>query len=698
VSKEGNFFEQYIQTYGYYDLFLIHPDGEIFYTVKHEADYRTNILSGEYANSGLGQLVKRILTHQKIDMSDYALYAPSHNEPAAFVAEPLLLGQNNTQLIVALQLDDTALNSIMSQRAGLGKTGEAYLVGSDQLMRSNSLNQAHYSIKNSLANPTLYSVNTEAVRAVLERDETNTAIVVDYRDQWVLSAYTPLKIGEIRWALLAEIDKDEVFAPIKQLQWKLIQFAVIATVLIIIISLWIIYTIKRPLNDLVTLSQAIASGNLNNDIPTKNKNEVGQLLLGFSTMQTQLRERFQENQKINQELQERFAEDKRVAEEINLVTQMASQGDFSQRINLNNKEGTFKAIGESINRVLDFNQLAITDLMRVFSAIANGNLTQTIVNDYSGELARLKNDTNATINKLIEVLTIIKQSAEIVSIAAKEISEGNFNLSQRTTQQAASLEETAASMEQMTSTVQQNADNAKQANQLAISARDHAEQGHHVVGQAVVAINEINKSSKKINEITTVIDEIAFQTNLLALNAAVEAARAGEYGRGFAVVATEVRTLAQRSAAAAKEIKGLIQDSNLKVEEGTRLVHESGQVLAEIVRAVKKVGDIIAEIAAASTEQSLGIQQVNKAVAQMDEMVEQNSALVEEGAAASESMEEQAQELKRQVEFFSMASRAAVEQPNGQKRSVMTRKPVTTIPKQISKKTDPENKEDWQDF
>jgi len=253
---------------------------------------------------------------------------------------------------------------------------------------------------------------------------------------------------------------------------------------------------------------------------------------------------------------------------------------------------------------------------------------------------------------IMRIVGLVIDSTSSVSVATKQIAQGNMNLSQRTEQQAASLQETTASMEEMTGTVQQNTDNARQASQLAKEARNRAEQGGDLVSSAVAAMTEINTSGKKVADIIGVIDEIAFQTNLLALNAAVEAARAGDQGRGFAVVATEVRSLAQRSAAAAKEIKGLIQDSVSKTEEGTRLVNQSGTTLEEIVRVVKKVSDMVAEIASASEEQSAGIQQVNKAVMQLDEITQQNAALVEEAAAASESMKIQAQNLKKQVAFF----------------------------------------------
>jgi methyl-accepting chemotaxis protein len=264
----------------------------------------------------------------------------------------------------------------------------------------------------------------------------------------------------------------------------------------------------------------------------------------------------------------------------------------------------------------------------------------------------MKSSLNGAVHKLTEMITVVREAVEVVTIGSEEISKGSEDLSQRTSEQASSLEETSASMEQMTSTVKQSADNAKQANQLAIAAREVAEKGGAVTVRAVEAMGEINKSSKKIADIITVIDEIAFQTNLLALNAAVEAARAGEHGRGFAVVASEVRNLAQRSATAAKEIKGLINESIQRVMDGSELVNQSGKTLEEIVNSVKRVTDIIAEISAASQEQASGIDQVNKAIMQMDETTQQNAALVEQTTSASQTMRQQASSLLAHVSLF----------------------------------------------
>jgi methyl-accepting chemotaxis protein len=305
-------------------------------------------------------------------------------------------------------------------------------------------------------------------------------------------------------------------------------------------------------------------------------------------------------------------------------------------------------------------QQAVQEVQGVVRAAIEGNLLERVsLEGKSGLVIALAESINALIENMSSLVSQVKVAANEVYRGAEEISAGNQNLSQRTEEQASSLEETASSMEEMTSTVKQNADNAGQANQLAMAAREQADKGGAVVSRAVKAMTEINESSKKIADIISVIDEIAFQTNLLALNAAVEAARAGEQGRGFAVVASEVRNLASRSATAAKEIKELIQDSVKRVEDGSTLVTQSGATLEQIVTAVKKVSDIIAEITAAGREQSSGIEQVNKAVMQLDELTQQNAALVEQAAAASQSMAEQARSLSESMAKYHVGSASA---------------------------------------
>ncbi|RBB02507.1 methyl-accepting chemotaxis protein, partial [Xanthomonas oryzae pv. oryzae] len=312
--------------------------------------------------------------------------------------------------------------------------------------------------------------------------------------------------------------------------------------------------------------------------------------------------------------------------EIKQLAQAAANGDFTARGNAEQFQFDFRVMVESLNTLMATADGNLQSLSGLLQSIAAGDLTARMSGDFHGVFAQMRDDANATATQLAEIVNGIKQSAVSIKGAASEIASGNQDLSQRTEQQAASLEETAASMEELTSTVKQNAENARQANQLAIGAASVASQGGEIVGKVVQTMSGIEASSKKIADIISVIDGIAFQTNILALNAAVEAARAGEQGRGFAVVASEVRTLAQRSSGAAKEIKELIDDSVQRVTDGSVLVHSAGTTMGEIVASVQRVTDIMGEISAASQEQSAGIEQVNQTVTQMDETTQQNAA------------------------------------------------------------------------
>jgi PAS domain S-box-containing protein len=298
-------------------------------------------------------------------------------------------------------------------------------------------------------------------------------------------------------------------------------------------------------------------------------------------------------------------------------------------------------------------QLAVKQTQEAVSAAKENDLTQRIpLEGKSGEIRDLCGGVNGLLDTMMNVVAEIKASAREVTNASAEIATSTTDLSQRTEEQAASLEETSASMEEISATVKKNAENAQQANVSAGSTREVADRGGQVVAKAVDAMARIEESSRKISDIIGVIDEIARQTNLLALNAAVEAARAGEAGRGFAVVASEVRSLAQRSSQAAKDIKDLITNSNSQVQQGVDLVNRAGTALTEIVDSIKKVAEVVSDIAAASAEQASGLEQVNKALTQMDEVTQQNSALVEENAATAKTLEHQAKAMNDRVNVF----------------------------------------------
>jgi methyl-accepting chemotaxis protein len=427
------------------------------------------------------------------------------------------------------------------------------------------------------------------------------------------------------------------------------------------------FGVAKPMRALVGDLQRMAKGEEIDVTGTERKDEVGETARAVNDIKVMLAE------KARQEAEAKIAQDKltaaerdaamqKVAQEFEAtvggIVQAAVAGDFSQRVDVQGKTGLVLNVGTAINSLCENVAKALDDLIKMLDALAEGDLTRRITADYQGNFAILKDNANKTAERIGATIGEIKRSANEVTNASAEISTSTTDLSQRTEEQAASLEQTSASMEEIAATVKKNAENAQQANGSAANARDVANRGGQVVAKAVEAMGEIEGSSRKISDIIGVIDEIARQTNLLALNAAVEAARAGEAGRGFAVVASEVRNLAQRSSQAAKDIKDLITNSNSQVQDGVELVNKAGSALAEIVDSINQVATIVADIANASGEQATGIEQVNKALTQMDEVTQQNSALVEENAATAKTLDEQARAMSDRVAFFRIADDA----------------------------------------
>ena len=342
----------------------------------------------------------------------------------------------------------------------------------------------------------------------------------------------------------------------------------------------------------------------------------------------------------------------RVEAEVAEVVAAAAAGQLDRRLSTEGRHGFHLALATQLNGLLETNNTSLDELAGLLAALSRGDLSASMSGHYQGVFARMSDAANQTVARLRGIIHGIQQASHAINTASREIAAGNDDLSRRTEQQAANLEETAASMEELTSTVRQNAEHAQRANSLAIGAGQVAREGGQVVDQVVTTMGQIEQASRRIADILSVIDGIAFQTNILALNAAVEAARAGEQGRGFAVVASEVRTLAQRSATAAREIKSLIDDSVSRVSEGSRLVGQAGRTMADVVSSVGDVNALMGEIASASQEQSSGIEQVNQTVMQMDETTQRNAALVEEVSASARAMDQQARSLEQAVAMF----------------------------------------------
>lgn len=386
------------------------------------------------------------------------------------------------------------------------------------------------------------------------------------------------------------------------------------------------------LHDVIRVADALSKGDLNQKITQNYSGLFSLTAKGVNTTVDAL-------SKIVNEIQ-------------GMVDAAANRGEFSYKMDLRDKVGYTKTIAESLNRLSNVTDSGLKDVLRVANALAQGDLTQTIDDEYPGVFGQVKVGVNTTTENLKNLMSEIQEITLIISSASTEIAAGNNDLAHRTEEQAASLEETASSMQELTSTVQHNSDNAKEANSLASGATEIANKGVLVVEEVVSTMANINQSSLRIVDIISVIDDIAFQTNILALNAAVEAARAGEQGKGFAVVAIEVRNLAQRAANAAGEIKRLIGDSVERVSGGSKQVADAGQTMQDIVTAIQEMANIIADITSASIEQSTGISQAGQAISSMDDVTQQNAALVEQIAASSESLEQQTKNLANELAYF----------------------------------------------
>ena len=432
-----------------------------------------------------------------------------------------------------------------------------------------------------------------------------------------------------------------------------------------LIAFFLARGVSNPITALTQSMREMAAGDFDVVLPgLARKDEVGNIARAVDEFkvraaqkaQREAAEKAEQDQRAEAERQAALA---KMADEFQTavgdIVQAAAAGDFSRRVALEGKTGLVLNVGTLINGLCDNVAQALRDLVQMLAALAEGDLSERIVSEYRGDFATLKNNANATAERIGQTIAEIKRAAQEVTSASAEISGSTTDLSQRTEEQAASLEETSASMEEIAATVKKNAENAQQADQSTAKARKIADRSGKVVADAVAAMAQIETSSGKIADIIGVIDEIARQTNLLALNAAVEAARAGDAGRGFAVVASEVRTLAQRSSQAAKDIKDLITNSSGQVQQGVELVNKTGSALDEIAAAIKEVAELVSDIAGASLEQSNGVDQVNKALTQMDEVTQRNAALVEENAATAKTLEQQAKVMDERVGYFRLA-------------------------------------------
>jgi methyl-accepting chemotaxis protein len=637
---------------GYYDLFLFDPDGNLVYSVAKEPDFATNFNEGgPWSDTALGQAFRTSIAAAKGDVAffDFASYAPSDNAPASFVSTPIVKPDGEVAGVLAIQLPIGRINDVMAAADGVGETGEMVLVGADGLFRSDSAKTPVDDILNTKLTSDVVGAAKDGVARAGES--------LGYRDIRAIAYATKVPLNGADWAVVALEDFDEIQQSVVDLRNMLALIGLGLVALVAVAGLAVARSVTKPIARLTRTMGDIADGDLDAEIRgVDGQDELGEMARAVEVFrengikvasmteeqQAASEQRRVERAEMMQELQQAFGD----------VVNAATGGDFSKRIDAEFADAELNTLAASINNLVATVERGLGESGEVLAALAQTDLTKRVEGHYEGAFKRLKMDTNDVANKLTEIVGQLRQTSRGVKSATGEILAGANDLSERTTKQAATIEETSAAMEQLASTVMQNARNAEEASGKSRTVSQTAEEGGEVMHEATQAMEKITHSSSKISNIIGMIDDIAFQTNLLALNASVEAARAGEAGKGFAVVAVEVRRLAQSAAEASSEVKALIEQSADEVAGGTRLVASAAEKLEAMLDAVRENNVLMDQIARESREQASAIEEVNTAVRQMDEMTQHNAALVEETNAAIEQTEAQASELDRIVDVF----------------------------------------------
>jgi methyl-accepting chemotaxis protein len=648
-------FRQHLLASGYLDMYLFDDKGTMLYSVAKETDFGQSFADGKpLAGSLLAATYKRAMALDKADdfvFSDFGLYAPLGATPVAFFAKPVLATDGHKMGVLAFSISAEPLSGTISARDGLGETGDTLAVGPDGLSRSDS----PMTPASDVLQPGLFDDSVKAAMA-----GTPSTSAASFRGQDVIAATTRVAVtGSQNWGLVAFENTAEVFAPLGRLGMLMLGIGA-ALLLVVAVAGWLFArTVTKPISRLTKTMDDLAKGNLEIDVKgTARSDELGAMARAVEVFRENARRvtamsederaasdnRRQERAQMMQSLQRSFGE----------VVDAAGRGDFSRRVTAEFPDAELNNLARSVNNLVETVDRGLTETGQVLAALAQSDITHRVTGDYEGAFGRLRDDTNAVCDTLNQFVLGLRATSRTLKSATGELLAGANDLSQRTTKQAATIEETSAAMEQLATTVHDNAKRAEAASAKARGVSHTAGEGGVVMNKATEAMERITSSSGKISNIIGLIDDIAFQTNLLALNASVEAARAGEAGKGFAVVAVEVRRLAQSAAQASSEVKALVEQSASEVSGGAKLVAEAAQKLVSMLEAAKESSTLIEGIATASRDQASAIEEVSSAVRTLDEMTQHNAALVEETNAAIEQSESQAVELDHIVDVFNV--------------------------------------------
>ena len=640
---------------GYSDVLLISATGDVVYSVAKNMDFAGNVVADPALSaSGLGQafVAAKDLADGSAAFVDFSIYGPV-NAPQSFMAMPVYDKDEKTGVMV-LAISSAAMSAKVSALSGMGQSGEVVVVGQDGLLRSESPKTAEDDV--------LVTALTSDVVTAAFSGQSGEGMSTDYRGAPMVVRAEPISVGGVTWAVTAVQPEDEALAPVVSMRNMTLLVGGVLLAIAAVLGFFFARSISRPISRLTHTMETLAEGDLAVEVSGGHRgDEIGAMARAVEVFRQnglRMAEMTEaEAASIIRGQADRAAMMQKLQRSFGHVVDAAIAGDFSRRVEADFPDDELNALARSVNGLVETVDRGVGETGVVLSALANTDLTHRMEGDYQGAFARLKSDVNAVADRLTDVVGELRTTSGTLKTATGEILSGANDLSERTTKQAATIEETSAAMEQLAATVLQNAQRAQEASAAAGDVTNSAEVGGQVMAQATEAMEKITASSAKISNIIGMIDDIAFQTNLLALNASVEAARAGEAGKGFAVVAVEVRRLAQSAASASSDVKQLIEQSATEVKGGTRLVGDAASKLAAMLEAARSSNDLMTGIARESREQASSIEEVNAAVRQMDEMTQHNAALVEEMNAAIEQTEAQATKLDGIVDIFATDGR-----------------------------------------